>query len=464
MNQELVPETVIPPNMSPVERVIVSWLFKARRSFLIADTAMAEEPQNWGSVRSVITAPFVLEQELRGFMLLLHYQPNWFVNAHLDLLSTIAHQATISIENAWLFGRVQEERQRFAALITSMDDAVIATNKEQKIILVNPAGALLLGSRQDDLEGKPIAEVLQDGVLLSLFAQVSVENRPQTLEIDWGEEKTVYVTVSPVGDMGQVAVIQDITPLKDLQAMRLAAEQEKTVRVRATFEQYMSPVLVDRALSEERGPLEKRERREVALLFADLRGFTRLTARFSPDDVVTILNEFFTVMTGIVYSYNGTIFDIAGDELMVGFGAPFEMHDPIAAAVHTAIEMQTVFTDLSEKWWSTLGDKRVGMGVGIDYGEVVVGNVGSPTRMNYGLVGLTVNNAHALVSTAVDGEIRFSRSVMKRFHSRDLSHPITTVTGVQLKGRDEPETIYSIMIDRPPAQATPSALQRPPRG
>jgi class 3 adenylate cyclase len=230
--------------------------------------------------------------------------------------------------------------------------------------------------------------------------------------------------------------------------MQLAAAQEKAARVRATFEQYMSPALVDRALSEEGGSIEKRERRHVALLFADLRGFTRLTLRFSPDDVVEILNQFFSVMTGIAYLYNGTIFDIAGDELMVGFGAPFEMPDPIDAAVRAAIEMQKVFSALSESWLDTFGDRRVGLGIGIDFGEVVVGNVGSPTRMNYGLVGRTVNDAHALVSTAKDGEIRFSRAVMERFHTRDLSHPIITLPEVQLKGREKPETIYCIAVDR----------------
>jgi class 3 adenylate cyclase len=112
--------------------------------------------------------------------------------------------------------------------------------------------------------------------------------------------------------------------------------------------------------------------------------------------------------------------------------------------------MQTVFTGLSEEWHSAHGGERVGLGIGVDYGEVVVGNVGSPTRMNYSLVGLTVNNAHALVATAGDGEIRFSRAVMDRFNTRDLSHRITPVAGVQLKGRDEPETVYQIVIHRPP--------------
>jgi PAS domain S-box-containing protein len=448
MGQNLVPEIVTPPAMDSIEEAAVSWLVKANRALLIADTAETEDPGVWAPVRSVVAAPLLLKGRMRGFMLFAHTEPHRFIVDHLELLGSIARQATVSIENAWLFGRVQEERQRFAALIASMDDAVIATNKDQRIILANPAGTHLLDSQKDELEGKSIAEKIEDSALLSLFSQVAGEGRPLSSEINWNEGKTFYATVSPVGDMGQVAVIQDITPLKTLQSMRLAAAQEKAARVRATFEQYMSPALVDRALSEEHGSIEKRERRHVALLFADLRGFTRLTLRFSPDDVVEILNQFFTVMTGIAYLYNGTIFDIAGDELMVGFGAPFEMSDPIDAAVRAAIEMQKVFTDLSERWWNTYGDQRVGLGIGIDFGEVVVGNVGSPTRMNYGLVGRTVNDAHALVSTAKDGEIRFSRAVMERFHTRDLSRPIITLPEVQLKGREKPETIYCIVVDR----------------
>ncbi len=442
------PEVVSPPRLDSVEQEMVSWLFKARRALTVRDTALTANPDLWGSTRSVGAVPLVLKGRLQGTMLFHHQQPGWFEDEHLELLTSIARQAAISIENAWLFGRVQQERHRFATLIASMDEAVIATNREGRISLVNPAGTSLLGHLDDDLVGKSLAEIIRDDTLLSLFNRVAAENRSLTTELGW-DKNTLYATVSPLGDSGQVAVIQDITPLKTLQALRLAAEQEKAARVRATFEQYMSPALVDRALSEKRGPMEARERRHVALLFADLRGFTRLTMRFPPDDVVAILNQFFSVMTDIAYSYSGTIFDIAGDELMVGFGAPFEMPDPIAAAVKAAIEMQTVFTGLSEEWHTTYGGEQVGMGIGVDYGEVVVGNVGSPTRMNYSLVGLIVNNAHALVSTAGDGEIRLSRAVMERFRTRDLSHPITPISGVQLKGREEPETVYQIVIPRP---------------
>jgi PAS domain S-box-containing protein len=445
--RENTPEIVNPPTLNPIEAGLVSWLFKARKALLIADTALAEQSFNWGPVRSVVAAPLMLDAGLRGSLLFVHSQPNWFENEHLELLGSISRQATLSIEYAWLYRRAREERQRFAALLTSMDDAVIATDRNQNIILVNPAGADLLGRGQDELEGKSITSEIKSSDLLSLFDQVAEKKEPHALQVDWNENKTLYVTISPVGDMGQVAVIQDITALKAYQAMQLAAEKEKTAQVRATFERYMSPALVDRALSEQ-GLIEERRRCKVALLFADLRGFTRLTVRFSPDDVVTILNDFFTVMTGVAYLYHGTIFDIAGDELMVGFGAPFDMPDPAMAAVKCAIEMQNVFGSLSEKWWQTYGDQRVGLGIGIDYGEVVIGNVGSPTRMNYALVGLTVNRAHGLVAMATDGEIRFSESVRKGFQTDDLSQPATPLTDVQLKGHDEPVTIYCIKVER----------------
>jgi len=403
------PKIIDPPHLTPLEQNVASRIFMFRRPLLIADTKSRPNFHNLGSKRSLLATPFLHKQQIQGLIIFSHSQPDQFDSEHLDLLDSIARQTTITIENARLFERVQEERRRFAVLISSMDDAVIATDKDKQVILVNPTAVSLLGYEEEELRA----------------------------------------TVSPVGDEGQVAVIQDISPLKKLQSMQLQAEQEKTARVRAAFERYMSPELVDQALSGELGLMEKRERREAVVLFADMRGFTRLTVRFSPDDVVSILNEFFTVMTSIAYSHNGTIFDIAGDELMVGFGVPFEMADPIAAAIQAGIEMQTVYSSLSDQWWEVYGDKRLGMGVGVDIGEVIVGNVGSPTRMNYALVGLAVNNAHALVASAADGEVRFSEAVMSRLHATDLAYPITAIQDIRLKGREKPETIYSMAIERP---------------
>ncbi len=447
LNENGEPEIALRPVMTEMEQMTANWLLKTRRPLLIEDTSQSIEFENGNGIRCMVAVPLMLKQHMQGFLLLLHHTPYQFAQEHLDLLDSISRQTIITIENIRLYERTQEERQRFATLIASMDDAVIATDKDL-IMLVNPAGEHLLGLSQVELFGRSVRQVLQDQSLLGLFAQVAADNRAHTMELTWGNGKTFYATVSPVGGGGQVAVIQDITALKELQSIQLEAEQEKATRIRDAFNRYMSPELVNRALSEERGLMEKRERREAAVLFADMRGFTRLTLRFSPDQVVAILNEFFTVMTNIAYSHNGTIFDIAGDELMVGFGVPFDLEDPIVAALHAAVGMQEMLDSLASKWWQTYGDRRLGMGIGIDFGEVIVGNVGSPTRMNYALVGLPVTTAHALVSTAGDGEIRFSQVVMSRFHSENLNYPISAVNDVWLKGREQPETIYTMVVER----------------
>ncbi|MBN1317423.1 MAG: response regulator [Anaerolineales bacterium] len=435
-------------DMNPADMSISNLLADSPKPLLIDDATLIIEFEQTPT-RSLLATPFIHQGKLQGFMMLEHEQLNFFTNEHLMLFNSIAQQATVTIEKISLFEHVQEERQRFAALINSMNDAVIATGRDNKIILINPAGLKLLNVDKDSLIGCPVTEVLGIQPLAEPFQQVANEFTPVSQEFEWSNGRTLYATISPVGGGGQLAVIQDITNMKKLQAMQLAAEQEKTARVRATFERYMSPALVDRTLSEESGLMEKRERRMAAVLFADLRGFTRLTYRFPADDVIAILNEYFSVMTRIAYAHNGTIFDIVGDELMVGFGVPFDLPDPVTEAVRTGIEMQTVFGELAARWWKKYDDRRLGMGIGIDYGQVVVGNVGSATRMNYALVGSPVNTAHALVSTAADREIRFLEIIKSRLLALDNELTIQTITGVQLKGRDKPETIYNLLVDRP---------------
>lgn len=443
-NNPAEPALNVPPVMTRVEEEIAARLSSSHQTLLISGRSNAI-PLEESPSPSILAASFIHQGKLRGFMMLEIDQPDGFEEEHLPLFNSIAQQATITIENATLFERVQEERQRFAALINSMKDAVIAAGSDGKIILINPAGLKLFGKSEGELIGRPVAGALGIPALAEPFRLAAIGLAPAVREFEWGSGQTLYATISPVGGGGQVAVIQDITHMKKLQAMQLAAEQEKTARVRSAFERYMSPALVTRTLSDEQGLMDRRERRMAAVLFADLRGFTRLTYRFPADDVITILNEFFTVMTQIAYDHNGTIFDIVGDELMVGFGVPFDLPEPITDAIRTGIAMQIVFGDLADRWWDKYNELRLGMGVGIDYGQVVVGNVGSPSRMNYALVGLPVNTAHSLVNSAADGEIRFLEVVYNQLPVLDKELPIQTISGVQLKGRDKPETIYNLI-------------------
>jgi len=344
------------------------------------------------------------------------------------------------VRNARLYEQAQEEREKLAAVLGGTTDAVLVTDQEGRLILANPAAEQTFGLKVEQALGRPVQEILPDR-LLELFARVAASGQPDSVEVSADGGQALYVSVSPVAGVGQVAVVQDITPLKELETMRLQAEQEQRHRLRQIFERYISPELVDRILAQEAGILERRERQEVVVLFADLRGFTRLTSSFAPGTVIEVLNEFFTEMVQVVYRHQGTVFDLAGDELMVGFGAPFAQEDAAPRALHTAGEMQAAFARLCRRWREERG-MEVGLGVGIDQGTVVMGNIGAPSHMNFGMVGNAVNTAHLLVEMAQHGQIIVSEAVVGSLGGTLPGWRFEPLPAVEIKGRGAPVCIY----------------------
>jgi class 3 adenylate cyclase len=253
--------------------------------------------------------------------------------------------------------------------------------------------------------------------------------------------RALYVSVSPVVGVGQVAVVQDITALKELEDMHLKAEQERRRLIRQMFERYVSPKLVDRILAQEAGLLERRERRDVTVLFADLRRFAEFTAAFPAHVVIEVLNEFFTAMVDIIYRHQGTIFDLAGDELMVGFGAPFAQEDGVEQALHAAGDMQQVFAQLRERWLEQ-HHFEIGLGIGMDRGTVVMGSIGAPSHMNFGMVGDAVVTAHRLVELAQHGQIIVSDSVYRLLYGEPPGWTFDRLPPAEFKHKSEPLQVY----------------------
>ncbi len=154
------------------------------------------------------------------------------------------------------------------------------------------------------------------------------------------------------------------------------------------------------------------EKRNVAIMMTDLRGFTALSERLEPEQVVQMLNSYFEVMVDIIYKYEGTINEFIGDALLVIFGAPHEFHDSSQRAIGCAIEMQNAMDEVNEINMS-IGLPELEMGIGINEAEVIVGNIGSSKRSNYTAIGSGVNMASRIESCIVGGQILISESVMK---------------------------------------------------
>jgi PAS domain S-box-containing protein len=435
-----------------LRRGLLGWIIRHNKSVIVDDVSEDERwiplPDEDASNDSVVGAPLSRVDRVVGALLLTHPRVGYFREEHLALVETIGAQVTAAIENAYLFAEVSEQRRKLAAVLAQSTDAIITTDENWDISTINQAGERLFGLRASDLGGRSLVDQAQLAVLKPLFAQAT--DRPVTQEVHLDSDRTLYASVSPVRNVGFVVVMQDITELKRLERMRLEQERREKELVKETFSRYMGPRLVEHLLTTEPGLLARRERRRAVVLFADLRGFTRMIVRVQPDLAILTLNEFFTNMTDVVHEYDGTIFDLAGDELMVGFNVPVDQPDAPYRAFLTAVTMQRRFDALRRRWLHQIGTD-LGLGVGIDQGEVVIGNVGAEARMNFAMVGEAVNTAHRLVEIAEHGEVIVSEQVYVAIRDKlpNLTHadPFERLPPVLLKGKTEPQPLYRVRLE-----------------
>ncbi|MCA9980230.1 MAG: response regulator, partial [Anaerolineales bacterium] len=390
---------------------LAGWILSHRQTAILADATVDERwlrlPDDTEEVGSVIGVPLTKNVVL-GVLILIHPEPGYFTEQHATLLETIAGQVAVAINNAYLFNEVSEERRKLTTVLAQSTDSIITMDENARLVLLNNAAekAFMLDSQA--VIGRSIQRVPELSPLVPLVRRAT--DQPITAELQTENNLILFASVTPIPEVGFIAVMQDVTEMKRMEQMRLAQERREKERIRQTFSRYMSPRLVDEVLSNEPSLLGQRQRRHAVVMFADLRGFTRMIVGLNPDDSIAVLNEFFTEMTSVVYEFDGTIFDLAGDELMIGFNAPIDQEDAPYRAVLTAVSMQRRFDEARQDWFART-DTQLGLGVGIDEGDVVMGNVGAESRMNFQMVGEAVNTAHRLVDLAQDGQIVVSESI-----------------------------------------------------
>ena len=235
---------------------------------------------------------------------------------------------------------------------------------------------------------------------------------------------------------------------KELEARRSAEEQARREALRRTFLRYVSPRLADRILDEggEQGVFrDLSERAAVVVLFADLRGFTRLSETVEASRIVPMLNEFFTILTGAAHDNDGTVLSMAGDSLLVAFNIPVPQTGAVEKAVSTGRGMIERFAPLGSHWKSKYG-VETGVGVGIEAGDVVVGNVGSPSFTAYTVIGDTVNVAARLMQKAGPGEIMVGPGAFASLEPVSGAGVARYRREVTLRGKSEPLEVLSIKV------------------
>jgi adenylate cyclase len=217
---------------------------------------------------------------------------------------------------------------------------------------------------------------------------------------------------------------------------RFAERIRKEVLARSNFERFFSPGMAARIAT---GAIELGgERRNVAVLFADIRNFTPLSATMDPDETARLLTEFFTEMVECVFKHGGTLDKFMGDAVMAQWGAPITEPDDADRALDAAVDMMHSLTRLNARWREQRRP-QLQIGIGLNYGEAFAGNIGSERRLEFTVIGDTVNTASRLCAWADGGEILLSQAL------RDAlirTHPLVERPPLSLRGKTEPVTVY----------------------
>jgi len=224
---------------------------------------------------------------------------------------------------------------------------------------------------------------------------------------------------------------------------RAGGEIERQVRekehVKHILAAYVSPQVAQRILSDPRLLRLGGERRAIAVLFADIRGFTSYAEKIAPERVVALLNEYLTAMTEEIFAQDGTVDKFMADGIMALFGAPLDYDDATERALRAALGMQRRFKQIQSQW--TGDETRLGLGIGINTGEVVVGNIGSERKIDYTAIGDAVNLAKRLESIAAHGQILLGEGA---YHHIDSSLPLAELAPRQVKGKTQVCRVFAV--------------------
>jgi len=362
------------------------------------------------------------------------------VDGHL--LELTCRQAGTALANARLYRSMVEEKNLNQSIVSSIANGVVSTNLDGLIVRVNPAVERIfhdeityVGSSCPDLFELYGCPAIADAIRASLE---DGKGRDIDAEQVHKDDLRLNARISPLrneqGEMqGLVIALEDLT------------EQH---RIRDMFRQMASEQVVDLLLEADSQPALGGELRNVTMLFADLVGSTNLLGQIGPEEMVDLLNDCFTRLVDIIFAFNGTLDKYTGDGFLAIFGAPISFPDDTHRAAQSALAIREEMERFNLDHQLSLGIK-----IGISRGEVTAGFIGSLSRMEYTVIGNSVNLGARLSDRARGGEIL----VDSRLHERLESEYDFEYAGRQrFKGIDDPIETYQL-IGLPGTRPPPSA-------
>ncbi len=395
------------------------------------------------NLRSIVAVPLKVKGVVTGVIYVDNrIREGLFKESDRDLLLAFANQAAIAIENARQFQQVSELKNLLNNVFASIASGVITTDVQDMITLCNRAAQTILGRSEADLVGKSLTQALPalGESFASMMTKVKSDQRPVVGHevrpvlpdrgaLNWSMNVAPLVNIT-VSDGGQGAhglaiVVDDLTEKKRLQGKF------------EVFKRMVPPAVVER-LNPETLALGG-IRRELSIVFADIQGFTSLSETLDPEIVVKVLNRYVGTAAEAMLLNEGTVDKYIGDAVMSFFNAPDDQPDHPMRAVRAALRMRDDIYALHEVMEPQF---RLSFRIAVHVGEAVVGLVGTKDRLDYTIIGDTVNTAKRLQENGVPGKVILSEAVYARVKDRVIATPMDAL---KVKGRVQPIPIYELV-------------------
>ncbi|MDV7340362.1 GAF domain-containing protein [Terasakiella sp. A23] len=391
--------------------------------------------------RSILCCPVLNKDgKVIGVTQVLNKKGGPFNDEDEQRLKAFTSQIAVGLENAQLFADVQQMKNYNESMLESMSNAVVTFDEEGTIVTCNAAGLRILQVKAEDIIGKKDDEFfVNDNVFVVERLRTVRDENEGDIFLDAvlkigpdAEETSVNITTLPLLDddskaIGTMIMMEDISSEK---------------RMKSTMSRYMDPGLADKLMGggEE---LLGGQSSVATVLFSDVRSFTTLSEELGAQGIVSLLNDYFTVMVDCLNEEGGMLDKFIGDAMMAIFGTPFPHEDDPDRAVRCAIDMMVKLREFNAQR-AAKGLMEIDIGIGLNTDNVVSGNIGSPKRMDYTVIGDGVNlaarlesgtkqyGAHILIS-----EFTF-KALKGTYRYRAMDH-------VVVKGKTEPVAIYELL-------------------
>ena len=434
MNEDLVKDAIFSKSSIPFNLI-----WKDKKSIIISDDKSNPFLKKTG-YKECIVSPIIGNRNISGCIVLGDKESRDgvipFEKNDIDILDALSSQAGIAMDNAKLFEQINAAKRFNESIMGSIATSVITINLLGEVDSVNKAGVGLLSKKTNEIVGEHYSYLFsKDQNLCKAIesAEIELESFAELNVPLMSKSKNTIVnfSVAPLTDqkgahLGAVVAIEDIT------------EQSK---IKNTFKRYVSKSVVDQLLDDDQKLNLGGEERDVTVLFSDIRGFTAMSEKMKPKEVVSTLNSYFSEMIDIIFKFDGTLDKIVGDELMVVFGAPIARDDDAERAVQTAIGMVESLKKFNDKRVKK-GKVPINAGIGINKGKVISGNIGSKDQMDYTVIGDTVNLGARLCSFAGPLKIIVSKSVKDEIGD---NYKTRKLEPIKVKGKRKPVEIFKVL-------------------